>query len=71
MLITGCDENHAGTGQDWVVVRDPYPYERGHSPYAEAGYRFDAASGTVLLPWRALRERLNRTSVVFLEKRSV
>lgn len=70
ILITGYDDNYRGTGERWVIVRDPYPYGRGQSPYASAGYRYDSASGKAQLPWRALRDRLNLTSAVFLEGRS-
>ena len=67
VLITGYDDNYRGSGQRWVIVRDPYPYTRGGNPYASAGYRYDAASGKAQLPWRVLRDRLNLTSAVFLE----
>jgi hypothetical protein len=70
VLITGYDDNYRGTGESWVVVRDPYPYERGTSPYTSAGYVYDAASGKAQLPWRVLRDRMNLTSAVFLEKRN-
>ena len=70
VLITGYDDNYRGTGQRWVIVRDPYPYAQGRSPYRSAGYRYDAASGKAELPWRVLRDRLNLTSAVFLEGRS-
>jgi len=70
VLITGYDDDYHGTGEEWVIIRDPYPYERGASPYAAAGYAFDAASGKARLPWRVLRDRMNLTSAVFLEKRS-
>jgi len=71
ILITGYDDNYRGTGQQWVIVRDPYPYARGRSPYASAGYRYEASSGKAQLPWRVLRDRLNLTSAVFLENRRV
>ena len=68
VLITGYDEDYRGTGQRWVIVRDPYPYERGASPYASAGFAYNAASGKAEIPWRVLRDRMNLSSVVFLEK---
>lgn len=70
VLITGYDDDYRGTGEAWVIIRDPYPYERGADPYAVAGYRFEEASGKAQLPWRVLRDRMNLTSAVFLEKRS-
>jgi hypothetical protein len=70
ILITGYDDNYRGSGEEWVIVRDPYPYARGTSPYASAGYPYQAASGTAQLPWRILRDRMNLTSAVFLEKLS-
>jgi len=70
ILITGYDDNYRGTGEEWVIVRDPYPYARGASPYASAGYPYQARSGTAQLPWRILRDRMNLTSAVFLEKLS-
>lgn len=68
VLITGYDDDYRGTGENWVIIKDPYPYERGANPYA--GYPFEEASGTAQLPWRVLRDRMNLTSAVFLEKRS-
>lgn len=70
VLITGYDDNYRGTGEKWVVVRDPYPYERDENPYLGAGYSYHKASGKAVLPWRVLRDRLNLSSAVFLEKRS-
>jgi hypothetical protein len=70
VLITGYDDNYRGTGEEWVIVKDPYPYTRGNSPYASAGYPYQAASRTARLPWRILRDRMNLTSAVFLEKLS-
>ena len=70
VLITGYDTNYRGTGEAWVVIKDPYPYETGASPYASAGYAFDSNSGRAQLPWRVLRDRMNLTSAVFLESRS-
>jgi Peptidase_C39 like family len=70
VLITGYDDDYRGTGEDWVIIRDPYPYEGAGNPYSDMGYRFDTASGRAQLPWRVLRDRLNLTSAVFLEKRS-
>ena len=70
VLITGYDDNHRGTGEDWVVVRDTYPYGDDGNPYVSAGYRFNAATGKVQLPWRVLRDRLNLSSAVFLEEQS-
>jgi hypothetical protein len=67
VLITGYDDDHRGTGEPWVVVIDPYPYERGESPWANAGYRTRSSSGKLLVPWRFIRERMNLTSAVFLE----
>jgi hypothetical protein len=32
VLITGYDEDYRGTGEEWVIVRDPYPYGPGASP---------------------------------------
>jgi len=32
VLITGYETNYRGSGEDWVVVRDPYPYVAGASP---------------------------------------
>ena len=70
VLITGYDDNYRGTGQVWVTLRDPYPYTSAQSPYAKAGYSYDASSRKARLPWRMLRDRLNLTSVVFLESAS-
>jgi hypothetical protein len=70
VLITGYEDNVGGSGEDWVIIRDPYPYEAGASPYARAGFRIQSASGKVRLPWRILRDRMNLTSAVFLEERS-
>jgi len=70
ILITGYDDNYRGTGEKWVIVRDPYPYAARQNPYANAGYAFEAASGKAVLPWRALRDRLNLTSAVFLERQT-
>lgn len=67
VLITGYDDNYRGTGEKWVVLRDPYPYEREKSPYTVAGYPFQSDSGKAELPWRILRDRMNLTSAVFLE----
>jgi hypothetical protein len=71
ILITGYDDDHRGTGEPWVVVMDPYPYERGESPWANAGFRARKSSGRLVVPWRFIRERMNLTSAVFLEDRSV
>lgn len=70
VLITGYDDNYRGTGEQWVIIRDPYPYDGSENPYAEAGYGFDATTGKAKLPWRVLRDHLNLTSAVFLEERS-
>ena len=70
ILITGYDDNYRGTGEQWVILRDPYPYAPHENPYVGAGYRFQAASGKAKLPWKVLRDRLNLTSAVFLEKQS-
>jgi hypothetical protein len=70
VLITGYDDNYRGTGEEWVILRDPYPYSRGTSPYKAAGYSYDAATRKAELPWRVLRHRLNLSSAVFLEARS-
>ena len=70
VLITGYDDDYRGSGEDWVILKDPYPYERGANPYANAGYPYAAATGKARLPWRVLRDRMNLTSAVFLEKRS-
>ena len=70
VLITGYQENYRGSGEDWVILRDPYPYEIGSNPYANAGFPIQRSSGKVLLPWRVLRDRMNLTSAVFLENRS-
>jgi hypothetical protein len=70
VLITGYDDNHRGTGEDWVILRDTYPYAGNDNPYVKAGYRFQASTGKVQLPWRVLRDRLNLTSAVFLEEQS-
>jgi len=70
ILITGYDNNYRGSGEEWVIIRDPYPYDAGASPYAKAGFRMQSSSGKVLLPWRVLRDRMNLTSAVFLEMRS-
>ena len=70
VLITGYDDDYHGTGEQWVVVRDPYPYQPGASPYTNAGYAYDASSGKAELPWRILRDRMNLTSAVFLERQS-
>lgn len=70
ILIMGYDDHHGGTGEPWVVVMDPYPYERGDSPWANAGYRASASSGKLMVPWRFIRERMNLTSAVFLEDRT-
>jgi Papain-like cysteine protease AvrRpt2 len=67
VLITGYDDNYRGTGEAWVILKDPYPYDRGGDPYASAGYSYDARSGKAQLPWRVLRDRMNLTSAVFLE----
>lgn len=66
VLITGYDDDYRGTGQQWVVVKDPYPYDDGDNPYASVGYAYDAATGKAQLPWSVLRDRLNLTSAVFL-----
>jgi hypothetical protein len=70
VLITGYDDNYRGSGEQWVIVKDPYPYASGASPYSNAGYPYQPASGTAQLPWRILRDRMNLTSAVFLEKLS-
>ena len=67
VLITGYDNDYRGTGEAWVTLRDPYPYARGDNPYTSAGYSYDAATRKARLPWRALRDRLNLTSAVFLK----
>ncbi|MFL6760964.1 MAG: C39 family peptidase [Sphingomicrobium sp.] len=69
VLITGYDDNHGGTGEQWVIIRDPYPYQGRRSPYASAGYPYQQATGKAELPWRVLRDRMNLTSAVFLESR--
>ena len=66
VLITGYDDDYRGSGERWVVVRDPYPYAYGESPYASVGYAYDAATGKAQLPWSVLRDQLNLTSAVFL-----
>ena len=68
VLLTGYDEDYLGTGEPWIVVRDPYPYAAGENPWINAGYPFWRASGRALVPWRALRQRMNLTSAVFLAK---
>jgi len=68
VLITGYDGNYRGTGEEWVIVRDPFPYAKGASPYTAAGYAYDATSGRAKLPWRILRDRMNLSSAVFLER---
>lgn len=67
VLIT-YEEDYRGSGEDWVTVRDPFPYRAGRNPYA--GYRLQAATGRVQLPWRVLLTKLNLSSAVFLEERS-
>ena len=68
VLLTGYDEDYLGTGEPWIVVRDPFPYAKDENPWVNAGYPYWRASGRALVPWRALRERMNLTSVVFLAK---
>lgn len=70
VLITGYEDDYHGTGEDWVILKDPYPYARGANPYTSAGYSYASASGKARLPWRVLRDRMNLTSAVFLERRS-
>jgi hypothetical protein len=68
VLITGYDDDYRGTGEAWVSLRDPYPYAHGKSPYTMAGYSYEPATRKARLPWRVLRDRLNLTSAVFLER---
>lgn len=70
ILIIGYDDNHRGTGEEWVILKDPYPYSPDDNPYTRAGYRFQTTSGTVQMPWSVLRDQLNLTSAVFLEEQS-
>ena len=70
VLITGYDDNYRGTGEAWVTLRDPYPYSAGQSPYTRAGYSYAPATRKARLPWRVLRDRLNLTSAVFLQRES-
>lgn len=69
ILITGYDDNHLGTGVPWVAILDPYPYARGESPWARAGYRASRYARTLMVPWSFVRDRMNLTSAVFLEDR--
>jgi len=70
VLITGYDDNHLGTGEAWVTILDPYPYSKGESPWASAGYRAGRSGRALTVPWRFVRDRMNLTAAVFLEKRS-
>jgi hypothetical protein len=70
VLITGYDDNHLGSGEPWVTILDPYPYSRGESPWASAGYRVSRSARTLTVPWRFVRDRMNLTSAVFLEKQT-
>ena len=65
VLITGYNNKYRGTGEIWVTLRDPYPYGNVQSPYAKAGYSYDAATRRARLPWRVLRDRLEGASTVF------
>ena len=67
ILITGYDDDYMATGEPWVIVRDPYPYAPGENPWANAGYPYSGRTGTAVVPWSALRHRMNLTSAVFLE----
>lgn len=66
VLITGYDDDHLGSGEPWVVVLDPYPYEAGASPWAKAGYHPRRRGGKLLVPWSFVRDRMNLRSAVFL-----
>jgi hypothetical protein len=68
VLITGYDDDHNGTGETWMIVRDPYPYASEENPWTNAGYPYRRPSGTALVPWRVLRGEMNLTSAVFLLK---
>ena len=68
VLITGYRDDYLGSGEPWVMVRDPYPYPAGGNPWVNAGYSFANSTGKVLLPWRELRDRMNLSSAVFLVK---
>jgi hypothetical protein len=70
LLITGYEENYLGTGEVWMIVRDPFPYEAGADPYSMFGYPYRRSTGKATVPWRTLRDRMNLTSAVFLEKLS-
>jgi len=49
-------------------VRDPYPYAEGENIWINAGYPYTAKTGRALVPWPVLRDRMNLTSAIFLEK---
>ena len=68
VLITGYEDNYLGSGETWVVVRDPYPYADGENIWLNKGYPYTAETGRALVPWPALKDRMNLTSAVFLEK---
>lgn len=68
ILLTGYDDDYLGTGQTWFIIRDPYPYAEGENPWMNAGYAYASGSGTALVPWRVLRNRMNLTSAVFLTR---
>jgi len=68
VLITGYEDDYLGTGETWVVVRDPYPYTDDDNIWLNKGYPYAAETGRALVPWPALRDRMNLTSAVFLEK---
>lgn len=68
VLITGYDDDYQASGEPWVVVRDPYPYAAGDNPWVSAGYPYRQNSGRAMVPWRVLRDQLNLTSAVFLER---
>ena len=70
ILITGYEVSYVRKGGPWLILRDPYPYARGEGPYVRGGYTFDRGTGRALVSWYSLRDRLNLSSAVFLEKLS-
>ena len=70
VLITGYDDDYQASGEAWVVLRDPYPYAAGKSPWPNSGYPYRQDTGRAMVPWRVLRDRINLSSAVFLESQT-
>lgn len=70
VLITGYDDDYQASGEAWVVLRDPYPYASGKNPWLNSGYPYRQDTGRAIVPWRVLRDRMNLSSAVFLERQT-